>query len=81
MLTLDKELCPPTDGSRKREIRWTKKQTESVFENVDLFPKSAKKLKVTIRLIYTEFEELVRRIDGDASSADYIDADDMVPFC
>ena len=28
-----------------------------------------------------EFEELVRRIDGDASSADYIDADDMVPFC
>ena len=29
--------------------------------------------------IDTEFEELVRRIDGDASSADYIDADDMVP--
>ena len=29
----------------------------------------------------TEFEELVRRIDGDASSADYIDAGDMVPFC
>ena len=31
--------------------------------------------------IDTEFEELVRRIDGDTSSADYIDADDMVPFC
>ena len=31
--------------------------------------------------IETEFEELVRRIDGDASSADYIDADNMVPFC
>ena len=31
--------------------------------------------------IDTEFEELVRRIDGNASSADYIDADDMVPFC
>ena len=31
--------------------------------------------------IDTEFEELVRRIDGDASSADYIDPDDMVPFC
>ena len=52
-------------------------KSESVFENVDLFPKSAKKLKVTIRLI----QSLKRRIDGDASSADYIDADDMVPFC
>ena len=31
--------------------------------------------------IDTEFEELVQHIDGDASSADYIDADDMVPFC
>ena len=40
-----------SDGSRKPGIRWTKKQSESVFENVDLFPKSAKKLKVTIRLI------------------------------
>ena len=28
--------------------------------------------------IDTEFEGLLRRIDGDASSADYIDADDMV---
>ena len=31
--------------------------------------------------IDTESEELVRRIDGDASSADYMDADDMVSFC
>ena len=31
--------------------------------------------------IDTEFEELVRRIDGASSSADYIDVDDMVPFC
>ena len=31
--------------------------------------------------IDTEFEEVVRHIDGDASSADYIDADDMIPFC
>ena len=31
--------------------------------------------------IDTEFEELVWHIDGDALSADYIDTDDMVPFC
>ena len=37
--------------------------------------------KVSCRTLSTKFEELVRRIDGDASSADYIDADDMVPFC
>ena len=31
--------------------------------------------------IDTEFEELVRHIDDDASSADYIDADGNFPFC
>ena len=70
-----------------KAIRWVKEAWYQVdeetirkcFRKCGFIPEVCEKLKVTIRLI--EFEELARRIEGDASSADYIDADDMVPFC
>ena len=40
-----------TYGISQRSIEGDLVKSESIFENVDLFPKSAKKLKVTIRLI------------------------------
>ena len=62
----------------KRGIRWTKKQPE-MCRKCGFIPEVCEEIESNDQ-IDTEFEELVRRIDGDASSSDYIGVDDMVPF-
>ena len=71
-----------------KAIRWVKEVWNQVdeetirkcFRKCGFIPEVCEEIESNDQ-IDTEFEELVRRIDGDASSADYIDADDMVPFC
>ena len=71
-----------------KAIRWVKEGWNQVdeetirkcFRKCGFIPEVCKEIESNDQ-IDTEFEELIRRIDGDASSADYIDADDMVPFC
>ena len=48
---------------------------------MDLFPKSAKKLNVTIRLIQSLKSSYGALTAMHHLPIDYIDADDMVPFC
>ena len=71
-----------------KAIRWVKEAWNQVdeetirkcFRKCGFIPEVCEEIESNDQ-IDTEFEELVQRIDGDASSADYIDADDMVPFC
>ena len=71
-----------------KAIRWVKEAWNQVdeetirkcFRKCGFIPEVCEEIESNDQ-IDTEFEELVRRIDGDASSADYIDVDDMVPFC
>ena len=70
-----------------KAIRWVKEAWNQVDEETirKCFRKCGFSTKVceieSNDQIDTEFEELVCRIDGDTSSAYYIDADDMVLFC
>ena len=71
-----------------KAIRWVKEAWNQVdeetirkcFRKCGFIPEVCEEIESNDQ-IDTEFEEFVRRIDGDASSADYIDADDMVSFC
>ena len=67
-------------GISQRSIEGGSGEVRKCFRKCGFIPKVCKEIESNDQ-IDTEFEELVRRIDGDASSADYIDADDMVPFC
>ena len=57
-----------------------RRSNQKVFSKMWIYSQVCEEIESNDQ-IDTEFEELVQRIDGDASSADYIDADDMVPFC
>ena len=71
-----------------KAIRWVKEARYQVdeetirkcFRKCGFIPEVCEEFESNDQ-IDTESEQLVRHIDGDASSADYIDADDMVPFC
>ena len=67
-------------GISQRSIDVGSGEVKKCFRKCGFIPKVCEEIERNDQ-IDTEFEELVRRIDGDASSADYIDADDMVPFC
>ena len=67
-------------GISQRSIDVGSGEVRKCFRKCGFIPKVCEEIERNDQ-IDTEFEELVRRIDGDASSADYIDADDMVPFC
>ena len=62
---------------------WNQVDEETIrkcFRKCGLIPAVCEEIESNDQ-IDTEFEELLRRIDSDASSADYIGEDNMVPFC
>ena len=56
-----------------------RRNNQKVFSKCGFIPEVCEEIENNDQ-IDTEFEELIRRIDGDASSANYMDEDDMIPF-
>ena len=67
-------------GISQRSIEEGSGEVRKCFRKCGFIPEVCEEIESNNQ-IDTEFEELVKRIDGDASCADYIDADDMVSFC
>ena len=57
-----------------------RRNNQEVFLKMWIYSRTACEEIESNDKIDAEFEELVGSVDGNASSADYIDADDMVPF-